>query len=401
MFNLLMVFDMKLTVSFYLRSNHLTKKGEHPVMLRVSYLGERLNFGSIGLSLPLDYEIKSNRVVRFGGSSAGVCSYNKILLHIEFKLHSLFDHLQEQGTFSLSRLKSLFMSNETDKPVSLADSFVRQRSFLRKSNQGHHLAMEKHMSVYLWAHYNKEDILIKHIDTDFVCGFYRFLQKRLALRTSNEYFRYFKSTYMRAVKEHRLIVDNPFSEVTIHHAKSTRGYLTEEELTKISQAKLTDERLIKARDYFLFACFSGLAYTDVRSLEKKHLRQINGHLWIQKEREKTNVLSNVFVLSKAKDILEKYMRDNSSLVFPDLPPLGTLLNHLKRLSEICNIRKVTFHLGRHTFATMALSKGVSIESVSKVLGHTNISTTQIYAKIINKKIELELLDFEGKISSHF
>lgn len=166
--------------------------------------------------------------------------------------------------------------------------------------------------------------------------------------------------------------------------KVDRGYLTEEELTKIMIKKFPTKRLEQVRDVFLFSCFTGLAYIDVKRLSKDDIRtSFDGNLWILTKRKKSDVAVTVPLMKIPQKILAKYEG-----ALPEDKILPVLSNqkmnaYLKEIADVCGITKnLTFHLARHTFATtVTLSKGISIETVSKMLGHTNIQTTQIYARI--------------------
>ncbi|KAA6307764.1 Tyrosine recombinase XerD, partial [termite gut metagenome] len=185
----------------------------------------------------------------------------------------------------------------------------------------------------------------------------------------------------------------------IHFAKVDRGYLTQEEIEVIMNKQFAIKRLEKVRDIFVFSCFSGLAYIDAKNLRENNIRtSFDGGLWIMGKREKTGVNFNIPLLEVPKMILDKYKGSlPNNIVLPVLS--NQKMNaYLKEIGDLCGIEKeLTFHLARHTFATLTLSKGVSIESVSKMLGHTNIKTTQIYARITNEKISHDMAAFAGKM----
>jgi hypothetical protein len=161
----------------------------------------------------------------------------------------------------------------------------------------------------------------------------------------------------------------------------------------------TDKRLDKARDIFIFCTFTGLSYTDVKHLTYDHIQSsFDGNLWIKGRRKKTDIEYNIPLLNIPKMILEKYKgKTKDNLV---LPVYHNIIYNkiLKEMAKECCIdKRVSSHLARHTFATLTLTQGISIESVSKMLGHTNISTTQTYAKITNKKIGNEMNMFAGNV----
>ena len=196
-----------------------------------------------------------------------------------------------------------------------------------------------------------------------------------------------------------ILIGDPFANYKIRLEKVDRGYLTEDEIKIILKKKMVSERLEQVRDVFIFSCFSGLAYVDVANLKEDNIRKsFDGNLWIITKRQKTNIDVNVPLLDIPKMILEKYKgKLPNGKVLPIIS--NQKLNaYLKEIAEVCGIKKnLTFHLARHTFATTTtLAKGVPIETVSKMLGHTNIETTQIYARITNNKISNDMQGLDKK-----
>lgn len=196
-----------------------------------------------------------------------------------------------------------------------------------------------------------------------------------------------------------LIHHDPFLGLKLKMKPVDRGFLTDEEIMSISCREFTIKRLEVVRDLFLFSCFTGLAYIDLHSLTYDNIVCLNGQDWLITRRQKTSVSTSILLLDIPKAIIEKYRKVEKTLgkVFPILS--NQKMNaYLKEIADLCGIKKnLTFHLARHTFATMSLSKGVPMESVSKMLGHTNIKTTQIYARITNKKLEHDMLELSSKL----
>lgn len=218
--------------------------------------------------------------------------------------------------------------------------------------------------------------------------------------TTAKFMQFFKRIIIIAKNNGWLTVD-PFTNYKIRIKKVDRGYLTQNEVEAIMAKNFPTKRLEQVRDIFIFSCFCGLAYIDVKKLKKENIRtSFDGNLWIIGKREKTDVSFSIPLLDIPKRILEKYegtLPDNRILPVPSNQKMNS---YLKEIGAICGIDKdLTFHLARHTFATLTLSKGVSIESVSKMLGHTNIKTTQIYAKITDAKISYDMNAFAGKVKS--
>jgi len=186
--------------------------------------------------------------------------------------------------------------------------------------------------------------------------------------------------------------------------KVDKAILTRTELDLMARKEFASDRLAQVRDTFLFCCFTGLAYTDVQKLEKSQIaRGIDGEQWIFIQRTKTNVKSHIPLLSEALKIIDRYkdhpLCESRGLVLP-VPSNQKMNDYLKEIAVICGINKVlTSHVARHTFATtITLQNGVPIESVSKMLGHTNIRTTQIYAKILDTKVSEDMQALKGRLS---
>lgn len=170
-----------------------------------------------------------------------------------------------------------------------------------------------------------------------------------------------------------------------------REFLSKEELQGMISKEIKNERLTLVKDIFLFCCFTGLAYADVQKLsEKEVVVGIDGNKWIKTNCTKTKIRSNIPILPNAEDILEKYSTHPEVNEKRLLPVLSNqkMNAYIKEIGDLCGITKnLTFHLARHTFATtVTLSNGVPIESVSKMLGHKNLQTTQHYAKILDRKV---------------
>jgi site-specific recombinase XerD len=198
---------------------------------------------------------------------------------------------------------------------------------------------------------------------------------------------------------------NPFASIKIRFEDVEREFLTKEELARIMQKEFPTERMERIRDVFIFCCFTGLSHCDVLKLHQEDIRtDDNGNLWIHTHRNKTDVAVDVPLLEIPQMILAKY-KNKRKLRRRLLPVIsnGCTNVYLKELGEACGIRKnITFHMARHTFATtVTLTNGVPIESVCKMLGHRNIRTTQIYAKVINEKIAQDMSLLASRIGSDY
>ncbi|MEO6282062.1 MAG: site-specific integrase [Dyadobacter sp.] len=188
------------------------------------------------------------------------------------------------------------------------------------------------------------------------------------------------------------------------YKKVDKAILTRTELELMADKEFASDRLAQVRDTFLFCCFTGLAYSDIQKLQRSQItRGIDGEQWIFSQRTKTNVKSHIPLLQEALEIIDRYkdhpLCESRGLVLP-VPSNQKMNDYLKEIAIICGINKVlTSHVARHKFATtVTLQNGVPIESISKMLGHTNIRTTQIYAKILNTKVSEDMQALKGRLS---
>ena len=183
-----------------------------------------------------------------------------------------------------------------------------------------------------------------------------------------------------------------------------RTALTEHELGILQNKSFSIERLKLVKDIFIFSCYTGLAYVDVQKLKRSEINiGVDGEKWIFTKRQKTDSSSRIPLLPAALEILENY-QEHPQCKFQDkvLPVLSNqkMNSYLKEIADVCGIQKnLTYHIARHTFATtVTLSNGVPIETVSKMLGHRNLKTTQHYAKILDKKISEDMKNLRAKYS---
>lgn len=258
----------------------------------------------------------------------------------------------------------------------------------------------RHLSEYLKIKHKRTDIDIRELNHSFIVGFENFLRPNCncGYITAGKFMQKLKSIIIVAQKNGQL-ASEPFANYKISFKKVDRGYLTDDELKLIIEKDISNERIDRIRDIFHFSCYTGLAYIDIKNLREENLcKGFDGNIWIMTNRRKTNVQTHVPLLSIAQIILEKYKGQPNGVLLP-IPSNQKSNAYLKEIADVCGIKKnLIFHLARHTFATtVTLSKGVPIKSVSKMLGHTNIKTTQIYARITNKKVSADMLALSKKM----
>tara|TARA_R110001592_G_scaffold208897_1_gene459970 strand:+ start:254 stop:1519 length:1266 start_codon:yes stop_codon:yes gene_type:complete len=276
-------------------------------------------------------------------------------------------------------------------------------TILKFGTMKNYYTTEKYLHKFLSQKLRVNDIYLKQLNYRFICDFEQFLRtyknKNNRLMLSNngvmKHLERFKKMINLAMKL-EWIVKNPFTQFQLKFDKFDRQYLSERELELVETIRFNNERLERVKDCFVFSCYTGLSYVDVKELTLNQIiKGIDNRYWIFKKREKTNVIVKIPILPKALEIIDKYKDVSKKINAKTLLPLCSnqkANSYLKEIAKDCGIYKnITFHVARHTFATtVMLSNGVPIETVSKLLGHTKLSTTQIYARVVETKISEDI-----------
>ncbi|MEY4835635.1 MAG: hypothetical protein RI980_1750 [Bacteroidota bacterium] len=265
----------------------------------------------------------------------------------------------------------------------------------------------KHTIEFMQWKYNVSDIDITKIDHAFVTDYEFWLRsvRNCANNTAVKYLKNFNKI-IKLCLANDWLDKNPFANYKSKVKEVERVYLTEEEIQSIIEKDFKTERLSLVRDIFLFSCFTGLAYIDVKNLTKSHISYgIDGEKWIFTHRQKTESASKIPILPITQMIIDKYENHPQSNNEDKLLPIlsNQKMNaYLKEIASVCDIDKeLTFHIARHTFATtVTLTNGVPIESVSKMLGHKNLRTTQHYAKVLDRKVSEDMKMIKDKFSQN-
>ena len=183
--------------------------------------------------------------------------------------------------------------------------------------------------------------------------------------------------------------------------KYVAEFLTLDELTAMTEIKLEDPNMAFARDLFIFGSWTGIAFIDIKNLTEDSITMVNGAPWIVSKRQKTGVPFQIKLLDIPMQIVERYKSFRNGNHLFNIGNLDSINKRIKKVAVMCGIKKrVSFHVSRHSWAVLALEYGMPIESVSKILGHTNITTTQIYAKVTSSKLDHDISVFESRIKGH-
>ena len=399
---------MKSTFSilFYLKRSGQKANGNMPIMGRITVNGQAVQFGAKVEVKPEYWNVKAGKAI---GRANEVQEVNAILDSMKTTMSKIYRDLQErENIVTPERIKNIFFGIEV-KHQMLLELFKRHNDDIFKligvckskvTYQKYEIT-RKHLTSFINEQYNVSDISLKEINHLFLSDFEAYIRVmcRCNANTTAKFMQRLKSIIIMA-KNNGWMFTDPFANYKIKVPKVDRGYLTQAELESIMAKKFPAKRLEQVRDIFIFSCFTGLAYIDVKNLREKDIRtSFDGNLWIMIKRQKTNVSANIPLLDIPNQILDKYKGTLSNEAVLPVPSNQKMNAYLKEIGDLCGIEKsLTFHLARHTFATTTtLAKGVPIETVSKMLGHTNIKTTQIYARITDSKIGNDMAALAEKL----
>jgi integrase len=340
-----------------------------------------------------------------------------------FRLNKSLDNIREQINEVLRQqeLQGLSPSPEIVRNEILGIN--KQYKFLIEAYEEHNRKMEallgkqyapktlarhktslKHVRDFIKADYKTSDIELNKVTHQFLIN-YEFWLKTNTKCQHNTVIKYIKNLgkIIHIAKNNDWIEHDPYSNVKFKYNEVDKSFLSQEELDKIINKRFSIPRLEKIRDVFLFCCFTGLAFIDVKELkESDFITDAKGERWIRKKRQKTKSWSNIPILPVAQKILDKYIHDDECSINGTILPVPSnqkMNAYLKEISDICGLNiKLTTHVARHTFATtVTLANHVSMEAVSKMMGHSSLEMTKKYARILDPYIADEI----GKIRDKY
>ena len=381
-------------ILFFIRDSRVRKDGTTSIEVVLTVNGERCAF-STGKKVKSCNWDKNKQQVK--GKDEEAQSLNSYLKAIKAKLYQKEAELLERGfviTADLLR-DAYFDKVESIKERSLFEVFEEHNQEQEKLIGNGVSKATYWVSVYtirllrefVQQKYKREDLYLRELNLNFIQSFHSFLRinKDMAQNSSTKHLKLLKKIINLSVANSYMAF-NPFSTYKVEREPVDIDFLDEEELRKIINFDTPLPRLERAKDMFLFGCFTGLSYIDIKTLTPEHFEKDNtGRIWIKKRRVKTGVLSRIPLLPIAKLILDKYKGGEKLLPIQDPADIN---KYLKDIAILCGINKrICFHTSRHTFAsTITLANNISLEVVSKMLGHTNTRMTAHYAKLIDKCI---------------
>lgn len=398
------------SILFYPKRRASDSQESAVLYTRITYSGRR---AELSTSRRVNLQLWNTKSGKARGTSDEAKAINRFLDSVRASLYEIHDRLlRENLKISASIIKDIYLGKE-EKQYMLLEIFEDHNNDMErligkgftKGTLQRYNACKKHIEDYLLFRYRKKDIPVEDVDHRFITGFDHYLrsEKDCAHNTAQKYIVNFKKI-IRIAYANQWIEKDPFFHWKGNWKSSEREYLTDAELRDFAEKEFDVPRLELVRDIFLFCCYTGLAFADVKKLSADDIViNINGKKWIKTKRQKTKSLSSIPLLKIPEEILKKYSDDPYVKAGKGvLPVLSNQKSnaYLKEIADVCGIKKnLTTHLARHTFATtVTLSKGVPIESVGKMLGHRSLKTTQIYAKVLDEKVgkDMEIIEQEEK-----
>lgn len=393
---------MKSTFSiiFYLKRQVVKKDGTVPVMGRITVDGTQAQFSCKVTSNPKLWDTKGGRMT---GKSMQALEVNRKLDKMRVSINKHYQEILDRDNYvTAEKVKNAFLGLEyrcqtllkvyaqyNDDYEKLYKAGMRSWGSLRR-----YRCVYRHLQEFLQSRYHVNDISLKELTPAFITDFEAFLRtdKHLCENSLSVYMLPLRTMVFRAIDNGWLTRD-PFHDYKVPKVETTRGFLTKEEIHLLMNAELKRKTMQLIRDLYLFCCFTGLSFADLKNLKEEHIQTFfDDSEWIMIDRQKTGVRSTIKLLDYPKSIMEKYRGlCADGRIFP-VPCYSDCRGILLRMAKRCGITKhLTWHMSRHTMATeICLTNGVPIETVSSILGHKNIKTTQIYAKITKEKLNKDM-----------
>ncbi len=395
---------------FFIKRKKLLKSGKASLFVKITVNKNSVEFV---LNCTVNPDLWSGETGAAKGNSKEAKLVNKFINAVNFKFQSIINEMTiDDIEITAENLKNKYLGIEPKKKTILEifnDHNQKIKALIgidySDGTYKKYKTCYKYIEEFINHEFKKDDLEITKINHEFISNFEFFLKNNneCSHNTTMKYLSNFKKITRIAINNDWLVRD-PFANHKLSWKKVDRDFLSEKELKNLANKKISIHRLEMVKDCFLFACYTGLAHSDLSRLKKENLIiGLDNKPWISVKRKKTNIQSNIPLLPSAQKIIEKY-KDH-----PIVQEKGVLLPvnsnqkmnaYLKEIADICGINKsLTSHVARHTFATtITLNNDVPIETVSKMLGHSSLEMTKIYARLLDKKVSKDMENIAIKYS---
>ena len=397
-------------ILFVTKKSRMAKNGEVPIILRITINSQRVET-TVNLKVALsDWNVVACKSM---GSSRADNELNDRLDTIRLRVMQIYRQMEIDGkAITAKAILDEYQGKNTKEVVTLCELFEEHNERchqligkgMSKATAERYDTCLRHIKQFMHHSFGQEDIPIADVNHKFIKDyeFWYKTEKSCSHNTTTKYLKNFKKI-IRIALANEIITRDPFANIKFHLEDVERDFLEDHELQAIINKKFTIDRLAQVRDIFVFCCFSGLAFSDVKQLTREHIsRDNNGALWIRKRRQKTNNMCNIPLLDIAQGILERY-KDHPACRNGALLPVQSNQKfnaYLKEIADLCAIKKlISSHTARHSYATsVCLANGVSMENVAKMLGHSDTKMTRHYAKVLDKSIKRDMDIVNEKLS---
>ena len=374
------------TVYFLLKKSRKDKNGKTPIVAFISVNGERVSYYT-GKKVSISEWDRVKQMVK--GNSENARLINEYINQLRHKIFEKELELMEKGFLVTASL----LKDAVNDKVEAVNSKTLMQLFhdyqkVRLPLVGKTIVQDTY-DDNMKSELKRNDIYLHEVKIGFIQGFHSFMlgTKKNKQNTCAKHLKFLKQLMNIAVAN-GYIQFNVLATYKIEREQDDIDFLNYDELQRIINFSSPFQRLERARDTFLFGCFTGLSYIDIKTLRKEHIETDGeGRIWIKKKRQKTGVLSCIPLLPMAKLLLEKYKDWPGEMIMP-IQDCTDVNNYLKDIAILCGINKhITFHTSRHTFAsTVTLANNISLEVIAKMMGHTNTRMTSRYAKLVDDAI---------------
>ena len=378
------------SILFFIKRTKLLKNGEAPICLRITVNGKR---AEVQIKRSVEVNKWNNQKECAIGRDNKTLELNHYLETVRTKILRIHRQLEQDNKPITAEILKCHYYGESETPKMFLEVFKEHnqkcseligKDYVRATVM-YYERTARYLSEFIKQNHRLSDIPLKDIDYNFIQAFEHFVKtvKNCQQNATVKHLKNFKRIIRIALLNHWIISD-PFAEIHFKQTPTNRDFLLEEELQLILRKQFNIPRLETVKDIFIFCCFTGLAFTDVQHLTPEHILCDNkGEYWIRKPREKTTNMCNIPLLEIPLKLIDKYKHhpecERKNIVFP-VPSNQRMNSYLKEIADLCGIKKnLSTHVARHSFTCIALANKVSMESIAKMLGHSNIKTTKIYA----------------------
>lgn len=397
-------------VLFYINKQKVKKNGLCPLMGRISVNTEVAQFSA---KMDVDPALWDAKKYRLKGKGRDIQRINCAIDKLTAGIHHYYNEiLSEQGYITAELIKNAINGigirkcNLLELYQEYIDELSKQVGLTRSWGTLHnHHSSYNRLKKFIQIYYKADDIAIRQLDYSFIekYDYYMRVELKRSLSTIDGFTIMLKTIVRRAIAQ-GTILKNPFAGYSPEKAVKKRRHLEMDELKRLMSTPIQERFLCYVRDLFVFSTFTGISYIDLCNLREEHFYYTeDGKLWVRFNRQKTKSECIIQILDLPRQIMDKYKEQRVDGKIFKVPARSALTANFRKLSAKCNINKrITFHMARHNFGSLiTLSQGVPLESVCKMMGHRNISTTQLYAKLTHQKINEDIKRINANVMAKY